>query len=116
MMAPGVFACASASVASVNGTPASSMSPALAPPRRSRQLPRKSSAPTTVDPAPYGYASVVIRRPRSCAPRNSSAMRAMSLVLLLFKWWMCIRAPVAPASDTISAIASNDDCGSITLW
>jgi len=40
----------------------------------------------------------------------------MSRVLLLLRWLMCMRAPVAAASDTISSIASNDDCGSITLW
>ena len=91
------------------------MSAAVAPPRRSFQLPRKSSAPTTVEPAPYGYASVVIFSPRPWAPRTNSAMRGISRVLALFKWTMCIWAPVAAASDTISAIASNVDCGSITL-
>ena len=36
-------------------------------------------------------------------------------MLVLFRWRMCMWAPVAAASDTISSIASNDDCGSITL-
>ena len=36
-------------------------------------------------------------------------------MLALFRWTMCICAPVAAARDTISSIASNDDCGSITL-
>ena len=42
-------------------------------------------------------------------------MRPMSRMLMLLRWSMCMWAPLAAASDTISSTASNDDCGSITL-
>src|SRR2546422_3212094 len=50
-----------------------------------------------VDPAVYGYASVVTSRPRSRAPRMSWRRSGVSRWPMLVTWTTCKEAPVAAA-------------------
>src|SRR5438034_11055592 len=53
---------------------------------------------SAVDPAVYGYASVVTSRPRSRAPRMSWRRSGVSRWPMLVTWTTCKEAPVAAAS------------------
>src|SRR5207248_2078204 len=59
-----------------------------------------------VDPAVYGYASVVTSRPRSRAPRMSWSSSGVSRWPMLVTWTTCREAPVAAASAITSCSAA----------